>query len=197
MQLTKSFNKMSKEQKSKLENIENIEYESDISHKAMCSEKTIPKIAAVPKITFSIADSDNVNKRFSTGSDYADWGHRLAKQDGGEVGKFFDGMGLERGVLEPMLSIQCANIHPASSSSINLLESASNAGCVLDTDQDNCDRRSELGLPGAMETETEPVQADAASSGGLKHRQPTPEETNNRIMQWLTTVTPTESEEGT
>lgn len=183
-------------------NLENskMEYDSDVSRMALCSEQgsrplhniLMPK-AALPKITVSLTEPEGGNKRYSTGSDYADWGNRLAKQqssDGG-IGKFFDGMGIERGVLEPMLSIQYANVHPASSSSLNLLESASTAGCILDTDQDNCDRRSELDLPGIIESTSEGNNDLNVSENRQQQRQPTPEDTNNRIMQWLTTVSPT------
>lgn len=154
------------------------------NHSSSNNKMPLPKITVSP----STESEGGINKRFSTGSDYADWGNRLTKQDssGREIGKFFDGMGLDRGVLEPLLSVQYANIHPASSSSLNLLDSASTAGCILDTDQDNCDKRSDFGID-LCGTDNQ------NNSGERKQSQPTPEDTNDRIMQWLTNVSPNNS----
>ena len=117
--------------------LQRVELASDVSNVALCAEnvrdsKTAAKSqpASVPTITVSGTDSDGTCKRFSTGSDYIDWSTRqpAANNPSNNVQKFFDGMGVDRSVMEPMLSIQYANVNPQSSSSLNLLESASTAG---------------------------------------------------------------------
>ena len=188
-------------QKESRDKQERMELASDVSNVALCAEKITgvrgsSAQADVPTITVSCTDADGTSKRFSTGSDYMDWNQRRSPQHGGRGGgsvqKFFDGMGVDRSVMEPMLSIQYANVNAQSSSSINLLESASTAGCMLDTDQDNCDRRSDLALPGMCSDYGGSQDGAASDAGARKARDYVTAEdmTQERVIEWLSTVSP-------
>lgn len=128
----------------------------------------------LPKITVStMGETDNGNKRFSTGSDYTEW-----RKDNTQYGSSNDicSSAAAKGVLEPRLSVQTAHLNTQSTSSLNLLDSASQAGCILDTDIENCERLSENVL--------EPNDGESCN----KSHRPSIEESNQRIIEWLDTV---------
>ena len=154
-----------------------------------------------PQITISDVDSGTEIKRVcssdcleSRSSSTSRCPSHLRQQHScSDVDKFFDNMGVDRSVIEPMLSVQCSHLRSHSSSSLNLLESASTAGCILDTDQDNCDHRSDLALLEGVC----PVLATAAelrnklvASGATF---PDGDWAQERVMEWLTHVSPSVS----
>lgn len=133
------------------------------------SKEVLSGSDSVPTITVCTLN-DKDTKRFSTGSDYTGW-----NKDQSRFESSTDVCPSGRGILEPRLSIQSAHLNTQSSSSLNLLDSASQAGCIVDTDIENCDRQSDNVLE-PSETCHRPA-----------HR-PSIEETKQRILEWLDTV---------
>lgn len=143
-----------------------------------------------PRKTHVHRSRSDLTKRFSNSSDLSELSARFSRNSA-DLEKFFNEMGLDRAVLEPMLNAQGAFAH--SSSNLHLFESASsldspgnNSWCSEDNDNDSTRPGGGGAARGARAAEPPLVPSTDVLKGAPV--QTSIVERNARIIKWLCNV---------
>lgn len=138
-----------------------------------------------PKKSHVHRSRSDLTKRFSNSSDLSEMSARFSRNSA-DLEKFFNEMGLDRAVLEPMLTAQCSH----TSSNLHLYESASSidspddrSWCSGDNDSTKHGRGGRGG--GAMDTPAALPPSDVLKGA---QGQTSIVERNARIIKWLCNV---------